>query len=153
MVKRLFSLLIAAVVGVTLIGCETTTKEDTGKVVGGVLGGVLGSQVGSGSGQTAATIVGAIAGVYIGGSIGKSMDDTDRLKAQHALEHNPTHHPSTWQNPDSGRQYTVTPTRTYTASTGEPCREFTTEAYIDGKPETVYGTACRQPDGTWKAVN
>ena len=46
---------------------------------------------------------------------------------------------------------TVTPTRTYDASSG-PCREYTMDATVDGKRDKVQGTACRQPDGTWKSV-
>ena len=33
-----------------------------------------------------------------------------------------------------------------------PCREFQETIMIDGKPQRAYGTACRQPDGTWKKV-
>ena len=31
-----------------------------------------------------------------------------------------------------------------------PCRDFTTVTEIDGSRQQVQGTACRQPDGTWK---
>jgi surface antigen len=118
-------------------------------VIGSVLGGVLGSQVGRGHGQTAATIVGTIAGAIIGGSVGKSMDDTDRLKTAYALESVRTGVPSTWRNPDNGNQYTVVPTKTYDSG-GSPCREYTIDARVGGKPEKVYGTACRQADGSWR---
>jgi len=37
------------------------------------------------------------------------------------------------------------------AESGGLCREFTTVMHIDGKEEVVHGTACKQPDGTWKA--
>ncbi len=33
---------------------------------------------------------------------------------------------------------------------GQQCREYQRTVTIDGKTETAYGTACRQPDGTWK---
>jgi surface antigen len=32
------------------------------------------------------------------------------------------------------------------------CREFQRDIIIDGKPERAYGTACLQPDGTWKIM-
>lgn len=118
-------------------------------VIGGVLGGVLGSQVGKGHGKTAAIIVGTLAGAAIGGAVGKSMDDTDRLKTAHALESVRTGVPSAWRNPDSGNEYSVTPTKTYDSAT-EPCREYTIDALIGGRTEKVYGTACRQADGSWK---
>jgi surface antigen len=126
--------------------------EQTGMVIGGVLGGLLGSQVGRGDGRTAAIIIGTLAGTAIGGSIGQSMDETDRMRTNTTLETVRTGVSSRWRNPDSGNSYTVTPTRTYETE-GAPCREYTIDAVIGGKPEKVYGTACRQPDGSWKTQN
>ena len=134
-------------------GCETTpTKQDQGVVIGAIVGGILGHQVGGGSGQTVATIVGTVAGAAIGGSIGRSMDETDRLKTAHALETVRTDVPTQWVNPDTGYEYTVTPTRTYDEGTG-PCREYTVDAVIGGETQQIYGTACRQADGSWKVID
>lgn len=120
-------------------------------VVGGALGGLLGAQVSEkhGNWRTAAIIAGTLAGAAIGGAVGRSMDDTDRLKTAATLENVRTGVSSTWRNPDSGVQYAVTPTRTYETPTA-PCREYTIDAVIDGQQERVRGTACRQPDGTWR---
>lgn len=133
------------------VGACTTepTKQDAGMVIGGILGGVLGSQIGHGDGTTAAIIIGTMLGGAIGGAVGKSMDDTDRLKTAHALETVRTGVPSQWRNPDSGNTYAVVPTKTYETSSG-PCREYMIDATIGGKLEKVYGTACRQEDGSWK---
>jgi surface antigen len=134
-------------------GCSAQpTQQEQGMVIGGILGGVLGAQVGGGRGRTVATIVGTLAGAAIGGAVGKSMDETDRLKTAHALESVRTGVPSTWRNPDTGNRYTVTPTRTYDSAQG-PCREYTVDALVGGRPEKVYGTACRQPDGSWRVVS
>ena len=143
-----------ALVMVVLSGCATSGRENeqAGMVIGGVLGGVLGSNVGKGSGKTAATIVGTLIGASIGGAVGRSMDQTDRRKTGSTLETVRTGVPSTWQNPDTGNQYEVTPTRTYDTASG-PCREYTIDAVIGGKKEKVYGTACRQADGSWKVAN
>ena len=139
-------------VALALAACESPpTKQQTGTVAGAVVGGVVGSTIGGGSGRTAAIVVGTVAGAIIGGNIGKKMDEADRIKAAQALEATPTGQHSTWRNPDNGNQYTVTPTRTYDASSG-PCREYTMDATVDGKRDKVQGTACRQPDGTWKSV-
>ncbi|PKL97043.1 MAG: hypothetical protein CVV17_12840, partial [Gammaproteobacteria bacterium HGW-Gammaproteobacteria-7] len=86
------------------------------------------------------------------GAVGESMDDNDRRKVAETLEGVRTGVPAAWINPDTGVQYSVTPTRTYDTATG-PCREFTTEAIIGGKRETVFGTACRQADGSWQVMN
>jgi surface antigen len=147
-------LVAAAIVSgaVLLSACNTPpTREQTGMVIGGVLGGLLGSEVGGGHGRTAAIIVGTLAGAAVGGTVGRSMDDTDRLKTAATLESVRTGVPSTWRNPDTGNEYSVTPTKTVESS-GGPCREYTVDGVIGGKKETVYGTACRQPDGSWKTA-
>lgn len=148
-----FTLIIVPVIALTLAlgGCNMT-RQETGAVVGGVLGGVLGSNVGGGSGKTVATIIGAIAGAAIGGSVGRSMDELDEHRSQHALEHTRTGETYSWKNPDTGNDYSVTPTETWDSSSKRPCREYTTDATIDGRHETVYGTACRE-DGIWVASN
>jgi len=37
-------------------------------------------------------------------------------------------------------------------SGGEACHEYTGHAVIEGQRQTIYGHACRQPDGTWRIV-
>ena len=147
---KLMNKLAASILVVSLASCSNQpSKQDIGTVTGGVLGGVLGSQVGKGTGRDVAIIAGALAGAYLGSAIGKSMDETDRLKTAQAMESNPTGRATSWRNPDTGNTYTVMPTKTYETETG-PCRDFTTKAIIGGKQETIYGTACRQADGSWK---
>ena len=151
---KLFAGLMAVIITV-LSGCAVDpgrANEQAGMVVGGVLGGVLGSHVGKGHGRQIAIIAGTLIGASIGGAVGRSMDDTDRLKTAQTLETVRTGVPSRWQNPDTGNRYEVTPTRTYDQDTG-PCREYTVDAVIGGKREKVYGTACRQADGSWKVAN
>jgi surface antigen len=135
-----------------LAACQTPPdREQGGMIIGGILGGVLGSQVGEGSGRTVATIVGTIAGAAIGGSVGRSMAETDRLKTAQALETVHTGVPARWVNPDTGNRYVVVPTRTFEDG-GHPCRDYTVDATIAGSHEKVLGTACRQPDGSWRAT-
>ncbi|PYM47238.1 MAG: hypothetical protein DME14_15865 [Candidatus Rokuibacteriota bacterium] len=56
-------------------------------------------------------------------------------------------------NPDNGHTGTVTPVRTYQASSGGDCREYETTVTVGGKLERGYGTACRQSDGSWHVAN
>ncbi len=143
---------------VTFAGCASTMgpKEGAGSVVGGVGGAVIGSQVGSGTGRVVATAIGAIAGLLVGQEIGRSLDRADQLEmqrtAQYALENSRTGETRTWRNPDSGHHGSVTPRRTYRAEGGRYCREYTQTVNIGGEEHQAYGTACRQPDGSWKIV-
>lgn len=150
--KRIFiAILLATTVGVAGCASHQGPKEQVGTVAGGVIGGLAGHQVGSGSGQTAATIVGALAGAAIGSSVGRSMDERDRVQMARTFEHSKTGSTNRWENPDTGHEYAVTPTRTYESKSG-PCREYTMDAWVGGEREEVHGTACRQPDGSWKVV-
>lgn len=148
--KLMTSLILA--VALSLAGCAAGPREQTGVLVGGAAGGVLGSQIGSGRGRTAATVLGAIIGASVGGSIGERLDESDRRRMGYSLENNRTGATTRWHNPDTGRDYAVTPTGTYDSG-GRPCREYTMDAEIGGRMEKVYGTACRQPDGSWKVVD
>jgi surface antigen len=102
--------------------------------------------VGKGAGRTAAIIVGALIGSQVGKDIGASIDRTDEAKAQAALNRN---QPTTWVNPDTNAEITVNPERTFQREDSRYCREYTTEIVVAGRTEKGYGTACKEPDGSW----
>jgi surface antigen len=151
--KKLFTALVVLLCSASLVGCQNMSKQDVGVLTGGVAGGLLGSTIGQGSGKILAVAAGTIAGAIIGGAIGKNMDDTDKLKMNRALDNNPVGQPAYWRNANTGTAYEVVPTRNVTYQGNEYCREYRTVANIGGKKQQVYGTACRQPDGSWQAVS
>jgi len=148
--KKVLNTCAAIAAAISIAGCANMTKQDVGTVSGGVLGGLLGSQFGKGGGQLLAVGAGALAGAYLGGAIGKNMDDTDRARMSQALESNQAGQPAYWQNDRTGSSYTVVPTKNVTVHGNPYCREYRTTANIAGKKQQLYGTACRQKDGTWK---
>ncbi|HHC71336.1 MAG TPA: glycine zipper 2TM domain-containing protein [Thiotrichales bacterium] len=152
--NRIVQISIAGLLAAGLAtGCSNQgPNEQGGAILGGIIGAAVGSTVGKGEGRTLAIAVGTLAGSMIGSSIGRYMDEEDRRRANQALETSPTGKTTVWKNPDTGNTYEVTPTRTIEKPDGQPCREFTMKADIGGKEEEVYGTACRQPDGSWKIV-
>lgn len=151
--KKLFVTFVTLLTSLSLVGCADMSKQDVGTVSGAVAGGLLGSTIGHGSGKLMAVGIGTLAGAFIGGSIGKSMDDTDRLKMQRALETNSVGQPAYWQNANNGAKYTVVPVKNVQVQGNKYCREYRTTAVIAGKQQEMYGTACRQPDGSWKVVS
>ena len=46
----------------------------------------------------------------------------------------------------------VTPIQDGTSSSGRYCREFQHEVEIGSRSESLYGTACQNPDGSWEIV-
>ncbi len=151
--KKTLSKLMIILLGASLIVCSQMSKQDVGVITGGVAGGLLGSQFGHGTGQLLAIGAGTLAGAYIGGAIGKSMDDVDRMKMTQALESNNIGQPAYWRNQKTGTDYTVVPVKNVTVEGNQYCREYRTTAIIAGKRQQVFGTACRQPDGTWQMMN
>ena len=148
-----------AVAALALAACSSDAghKQTAGTVLGGIGGAVIGSQIGSGSGQIIAAAVGTLAGAFLGNEIGRSLDRADQL-AMHQAEqraHNARIGETIeWNNPDSGHSGSVTPIRDGRhAQTNAYCREYQTTVVIGGEETSAYGTACQQPDGSWKVVS
>ncbi len=156
-IKRIASVVFAALLLAACADYQNRPKQAGGTLVGAGLGALAGSQIGSGRGQLAAVAVGALAGAFIGSEIGKSLDKADRLYAQQAQQKAhvaPIGETISWNNPESGNSGTFIPTRDGTnTATGEYCREYQTTVNVGGKAESAYGTACRQPDGSWRIAN
>ena len=150
---RCVAIVMLAVVGAT--GCATiqdNPKSSIGAFGGAAFGGLIAAAAGGGGAAIAGAVIG---GALLGGLAGNMLDQRDKRMAaeaqQRALETAPTGKPVAWTNPDTGHTGTVTPTRTYQSGSGY-CREFQNDVVIGGKSEKAYGTACRQPDGSWKVL-
>jgi surface antigen len=153
--RRAFS---AVAIALLLAGCATM-QQDIENNPKAVLGSLLGAGAGAGiaalAGGNPAVIIGsALAGGLLGGYIGNRLDARDKQMAaeaaQRAFDSNPTGQASVWNNPDSGHYGSITPTKTYQLATGQYCRMYTQTINIGNEPQQTYGTACRQPDGTWQ---
>jgi len=150
-VIRCIAVVMLVVVAAT--GCasvESNPKAALGGLGGAAFGGLIAAAAGGGGAAIAGSVIG---GALLGGLVGNMLDQRDKRLAaeaqQRALESAPTGKRVAWTNPDTGHSGTVTPVRTY-QSGGTYCREYQHTVTIDGKQEKAYGTACRQPDGSWK---
>jgi surface antigen len=161
MTKKFLTLL--AVSSLALSACAnqqgggmSVDKQTMGGVTGAVLGGLAGSQFGKGSGQLVGVGVGTLVGALVGSEIGKSLDKADMMYADRATQRAyaaPIGETISWNNPDSGNSGTITPVKEGTSTNGRYCREYSQTIYVGGQKETGYGTACKNPDGTWQIVN
>ncbi|MBX3504918.1 MAG: glycine zipper 2TM domain-containing protein [Parvibaculum sp.] len=163
---KIKSALLVGALAVALAGCQTGSpygygggyggagpKEGFGTLAGAVAGGLAGSQIGGGSGRLWATGAGVLVGALVGNNIGRSLDRADQAYLQQASYGAfQTGQPQRWHNPQSGNYGYVEPGRSY-QSAGGYCREYSQTVYIGGQPQNAYGTACRQPDGSWQIVN
>ena len=154
MTNRIAAVAMAAAL---LAACASDSgpKQTGGTVLGAIGGGIAGAQFGHGSGKLAATAVGTLLGALVGSEVGKSLDHADRMYAEQAEQRArtaPIGQQINWNNPDSGHSGSYLPLRDGTDAAGNYCREYQTTVNIGGQAQQAYGTACRQPDGTWKVV-
>ena len=129
----------------------TCNKDVLVGLLGAAGGGFLGSKVGKGDGQLAATAAGTVIGYIVGSSLGRYMDEGDQGCVGQALERAPDRQTVAWTDGRSDSRYEITPTRTF-RNDGRYCRDFVMDALVDGRPDTVRGTACRNPDGSWTRI-
>jgi surface antigen len=117
---------------------------------------LAGSQIGSGRGKLVAVALGTLGGAFLGNSVGQSLDRADLAFAQQAddqAQTAPLGEPVVWRNPDSGNYGSVVATREgVNNTTGQYCREYQKSVTVGGETQQAYGTACRQPDGSWKIL-
>ncbi len=139
------STLIPILCAVSLTASACQTKRETGAFAGAVGGGAIGGIVGG----TKGALIGVALGGLLGYGAGRAMEEHDKREMAYALEAN---QPVRWENPNTGYVYDVRPTRTY-VDEGRQCREFRMNADVEGRPEAVYGTACRRPDGSWEMID
>ena len=147
---------VASLMLIPLMLAACANNQQGGTAVGAVAGGLIGNTVGKGNGKVLATIAGAVVGGVVGSEIGKRMDAQDRALAQRAevdaFERGESGRAVQWRNPDNGRYGEVVPSRAYRRGAAD-CRDYTHKVYIDGQPQAMRGTACRNPDGTWSNVS
>ena len=95
----------------------------------------------------------SLAGGLIGNQLAMQLTCQDQSYLGQSTERSlSSGQPVSWRNPDTGNYGEVTPVRTYNSQSGQYCREFQQTIYVGGKQENGYGTACRQPDGSWRIV-
>jgi surface antigen len=128
-------------------------RQVLGGLLGGATGALIGSRLAKGDDRAAAIIGGTIIGLIVGGSIGRSMDEVDQNCVGQTLEHAPDGETIYWNNQQADTQYQVTPVKTYQVNDGRYCREYQTTSVIGGRAQQTYGTACRQPDGSWELIS
>ncbi len=147
-------LLVAVLLPLLLTSCANVdmNKGQQGAVGGAAGGALLGQAIGR---NTEATLIGAAVGTMLGYIVGNEMDKFDKRQLNQAYEFTPSGQTTSWQNPDSGNAYQVTPQPAYTkpGSPQRPCRQAEILAVIDGRTEKTYSTACRNDAGEWVLRN
>jgi surface antigen len=155
---------VAALLALSVVtGCASSSGGSSGGFSGEQTATVLGALGGAaagyalGDGEWWAIGAGALVGGLVGNRVGNYLDERDRQQAysnaNYALNNNPDGQTAKWSNPQKGTGGYTTPTDTYQTVNGSTCRTYQTGVTANGQSQSGTGTACRQPDGTWKLVN
>ncbi len=129
--------------------------DPAGVLVGGLIGGLLGNAAGHGG--TGATIAGVIFGGAVGAALTSNMDCEDRSYAYktyyNGFNAGRAGGRYQWRNPHNDHRGEFRINSYYNDPYGFRCARFNQVTYIHGRSYAAKGVACRQPDGSWAAVN
>jgi surface antigen len=132
----------------TNLGVVEGHKGQVGAATGAAAGAIIGQAIGH---DTESTLIGTAVGGLLGYIVGNEMDKFDQRQLSHVYERGVSGHTSSWVNPDTGNQYSVTPQPAYHPPRSDKvCREAEISAIIDGRREKTYSTACRDQYGRWE---
>jgi surface antigen len=129
-------------------------RETLGALIGGVAGAVAGAQYGRhGSNERYAMMaVGGLVGALLGQQIGQGLDRASQANQAMAFHRMmATGMPQQWHGqttqgaPVQGGFHPL-----HQQMNG--CRSYTQTIVISGRPQQAVGTACPNPDGTWRIV-
>lgn len=128
-----------------------------GITLGGLAGGYGGSHIGQGNGRLAAIGVGAVAGAAVGNALVSQKHNspgcyTHPSNAVQRALNAPVGQAVKWDDYQYDEQGVSKSISQYRTQQNLTCREYVSDVLIGGRRETVYGTACLQPDGQWRIV-
>lgn len=139
-------IMIMALLSASACANKAQTGAATGTAVGATIGALtFGNKV-------EGALIGAGAGLLLGYVIGNEWDKHDAKQVNNTLESTPSGQTTSWQNPDTGRYYQATPQPAYEQDNRTYRDVAITTTGPDGKKETVYAKAYRNPDGSWQLV-
>jgi hypothetical protein len=169
-----FATVIALSAGLAVAGATPSRAGDLDPLFGGLIGGGLGAGVGYAAGKGKGAAIGGILGLGLGAMLALAADQENGRRHPRAVyappppayapppvytpppafapappTYQPGYQPSAYQpapvpaaSPYATAQYSQT-----------HCREYSGTISVDGTARAAYGTACLQPDGTWRIVN
>jgi len=142
--------IIPLVISLSLLTGCAANQAQSGAGIGGLIGATVGAL--TFKNKVSGAAIGAGVGAALGYMVGNEMDKTDRTQVSRVLETAPSGQEVAWDNPDNHIRYHATPhpPRHHNERIE---RDITLRAMMpDGRCETVYARAYRQPDGTWQLI-
>ena len=160
-----FAAVAALSVGLIATSAAPSRAGDLDPLFGGLIGGGMGAGIGYAAGESRGAAIGGILGLGLGALIAAAADN-DRHHVRHVAYAPPR--PPVYMPPPAYAPPPAYPApydQSYQAPYqpspyGAPwqysqayCRQYSGSLNIDGRSQPSYGTACLQPDGTWRVIN
>jgi surface antigen len=167
--KRLFGIALAVALLVSPVVAKAQdlfSGANIGTILGAGAGAVGGSQFGKGKGQLIGVAVGTLGGAFLGRELGASVDRSRQMDT--GWNRGPNYQPApsypvAAPYPQASAQPVYYPPQqpvyvqqapvAVQQNSANYCREVQYQGTVNNQPANLYGTACRQPDGTWRLVN
>ncbi len=160
-----FTTVIALSAGLIAAGVGPSRAGDLDPLFGGLIGGGLGAGVGYAAGKSRGATIGGILGLGLGALIAAAADNDRHHPRQIAYAPPPpVYAPPAYEPPYQQGAYhqPYQPAPVYgqqpdpyggTRYSQNYCRQYNGSVSVNGNTYPSYGTACLQPDGTWRMVN
>jgi hypothetical protein len=164
---------IALTAGLAVAGAAPSRAGDLDPLFGGLIGGGLGAGIGYAAGKSKGAAIGGVLGLGLGAMLALAAEQDNHRRHPRAVyappppayapppvytpppafapapAYRPSYQPGAYQpaavpavDPYAAAQYSQA-----------HCREYSGTISVDGTARAAYGTACLQPDGTWRIVN
>ena len=171
--KFLIAILMATTIATSATPALAGDSTLFGTAAGAALGGFVGSQVSHGAARLPVTVAGVVLGGMAGNSIGHAYERrtyyptySTGYYAEPAYYTPPVYRSGYVPNyvaPEYVEPVYAAPTYyaptayaqpTYVDNnTGHYCREYSQRTQIGTQTQESYGTACMQPDGSWRIIS
>jgi len=144
------------------LGTSGTARAQDNTLTGALLGGAAGAGLGYAFGKGKGAAIGGVSGLALGALAGNAA----QRREDRAYSYAPPPPPPPGYYPPAPAYYAPPPPAYYApapayappqpmpveAYSTANCREYQGTIVIDGQEQRSYGTACLQPDGSWRIV-
>lgn len=157
---------IALTAGLIATGAAPSRAGELDPLFGGLIGGGIGAGVGYAAGRSRGAAIGGILGLGLGAIIAAAADqDNQRRHRQYVVyapppvytpaPYDPAYRPGAYQPPYQQAPVYGQQPDPYagTRYSQNYCRQYNGSINVNGNSYPSHGTACLQPDGTWRLVN
>ena len=141
----------------TLSACSSmkVTPKQATQTTASIAGGFAGSTFSAGTGQTISIIGGALLAKHIVEQLTEKLDTQDKnmlYTAQQSAFSSNIGEPVYWKNLSSGNRGIITATSENYSQSGQLCREFKHQIFINWRNVKTTGAACKLEDNNWRIV-